>query len=724
MKQVLLRQGGVTVAEVPAPRCAPGTVLVRVDHSCISPGTELDGLRKGAVPLWRRAVADPAKLRRAVELVAREGAAGTVATVRAREAAEHPVGYSAAGEVVEVGEGVANFRVGDRVACVGNQFAHHAAVIRVPRTLVARVPDGVGFAAASTAALGAIALQGVRRATPTLGETFVVLGLGALGQLTAQLLRANGCRVIGIDPDGGRVERALGLGLHAGFADTDAADRVTRMTGGIGADGVIVTASSSSSEPLSSAFGMCRRKGRVVLVGDVGLEIDRSDIYAKELDFLVSTSYGPGRYDPDHEERGLDYPLPYVRWTEGRNVDAYLALLADGSVKVDGLIDSVFDVDGAADAYQALDSGSPRPMMVLLRYPAAPIPARRAVVNARATAGRAGRIRFAVIGAGSFARAVHLPTLRSLGDEVEIRAVANATGHGAHAAAREFGAAYATTDAREAIADAEVDAVLVCTRHDLHADLVVAALAAGKHVLVEKPLALNAAELERVRAAATEDGPILLTGFNRRFSPYSDRIAAVLAGRAGPLMASFRVNAGALPPSHWVHGPEGGGRNVGEACHFYDWLGWLTGARVTSVAAQRARHAHARETGDDFTASLAFDDGSVATLLYTALGSPLHPKERVEIFAEGRVLTLDDWRELTLSGARAPLLRSRAADKGHRAEMAAFVGAIRAGGAWPIPLWQQLQAMEIAFEVERQLAGFPSFPLSDAGPAPTFLTGS
>jgi predicted dehydrogenase/threonine dehydrogenase-like Zn-dependent dehydrogenase len=709
VKQVLLKSGGIVVEEVPAPRCLPGTVLVRVDHSCVSPGTELAGIRGGAVPLWRRAVAHPGKLRRALQVAAGEGVSGIRRVARARRMAVQPVGYSAAGEVLEVGDGVDGVCVGDRVACAGNQFAHHAAVIRVPRTLVARVPDGVSLAAASTVALGAIALQGVRRARPTLGETIVVVGLGALGQLAAQLLRAAGCAVVGVDPDDGRVKLALALGVETGIGPGggDPVDRVLRLTGGVGADGVLVTASSSSSEPLSAAFRMCRRKGRVVLVGDVGLALERSDVYVKELDFLVSTSYGPGRYDPVHEEGGIDYPLPYVRWTEGRNMDAYLRLLASGGVRADPLLEAVFPVDEARAAYDALERRAPRPLTVLLRYPAEPVPARRAVPNPGAPRGRPGRVRFAVVGAGSFARAVHLPALQGMADRVEIRAVVNGSGHSAHAAAREFGAAYATTDAREVLADPEVDAVLVCTRHHLHASLAAEALDAGKHVLVEKPLALTPDELERVRAAAGArggEGPVLLTGFNRRFSPFSRRIAEILGRRSGPLMAAYRVNAGALPPGSWVYGPEGGGRNVGEACHFYDWLGWLTGARVVRVSVQRARGpAGGHPAADDFAASLAFDDGSAATLLYTALGSPLHPKERVEVFADGKVITLDDWSALAVSGARVSGLRTRVPDKGHRDEVEAFVRAVRGGGAWPIPLWQQLQAMEIAFEVERQL---------------------
>lgn len=709
MKQVLLRPDGIVVEEVPAPLCLPGTVLVRVDHSCISPGTELAGVRGAAVPLWRRAVSHPAKLRRALEVAAGEGVSGIRRVARSRRMAVHPVGYSAAGVVLEVGEGVDGVRVGDRVACAGNQFAHHAAVIRVPRTLVARVPDGVGLDAAGTVALGAIALQGVRRAQPSLGETFVVVGLGALGQLAAQLLRAAGCAVVGVDPDEGRVRLAAGLGLGAGIGpdDGDPVDRVLRLTGGVGADGVLVTASSPSSEPVSAAFRMCRRKGRVVLVGDVGLELDRSDFYAKELDFLVSTSYGPGRYDPVHEEGGVDYPLPFVRWTEGRNMEAYLRLLASGGVSADPLTEVVFPVDEAPAAYAALGERTPRPLTVLLRFPAEPVPERRAVLNPAAPRGRPGRVRFAVVGAGSFARAVHLPTLLGMADRVEVRAVVAASGHSAHAAAREFGAGYATVDVREALADPEVDAVLVSTRHHLHAALVVEALNAGKHVLVEKPLALTPEELDRVRAAAGArggEGPVLLTGFNRRFSPFSRRIAEILGRRTGPLMAAYRVNAGPLPPGSWVYGPEGGGRNVGEACHFYDWLGWLTGARVARVVAQRARSAvGGHPAADDFTVSLSFDDGSAATLLYTALGSSAHPKERIEVFADGRVLTLDDWRELTVAGARSGGLRTRTPDKGHRDEVAEFVRAVREGGAWPIPLWQQLQAMEIAFEVERQL---------------------
>lgn len=368
MKQVLIRQGRAVVEEVPAPLVEPGTVLVRVDHSCISVGTEMSGVRASGTPLWKKALRQPEKVRRVARLALSEGVSRARQAVEGQLGQAAPTGYSAAGTVLEVGEGIDDLLPGDRVACAGAQHAHHAGIVRVPRNLVVPVPDGVGFPAASTATLGAIALQGVRRATPTLGETFVVVGLGILGQLTAQLLRANGCRVVGTDLDRARIALAASLGMEAGVHpdDGDDVEQVARLTDGIGADGVIVTAASPSDAILATAFRMCRRKGRVVLVGDVGLHLDRADLYPKELDFLVSTSYGPGRYDRNYEERGLDYPVGYVRWTENRNLAEYLRLLAEGRVRVEPLVERVYPVAEAAEAYAALDAPGPRPLAVLL----------------------------------------------------------------------------------------------------------------------------------------------------------------------------------------------------------------------------------------------------------------------------------------------------------------------------------------------------------------------
>ena len=707
-----MRRGAAVVEQVPAPRVEPGTVLVRVEHSCISVGTEMSGLRSSGRSLLQRAREQPAHLRRVAEMVVSDGVSDTLAAVRGRIDAAVPTGYSAAGTVAAVGQGVTRFAPGDRVACAGAQYAHHAEFVRVPENLAVPVPVGVSTADASTVTLGAIALQGVRRALPTLGESFVVIGLGILGQLTAQLLAANGCRVIGSDLDRARIRTALELGMHLGVHPDDGPepDQVARLTDGIGADGVIVTAATPSNEVMSTAFRMCRRKGRVVLVGDVGLGLDREDIYRKELDFFISTSYGPGRYDERYEEHGMDYPVGYVRWTENRNMAEYLRLLGDGRVRSAPLVGDIVPVERAPEAYQAL-GGPDRPLMVLLSYPSAEgagEPLHR-TPNPRAVPGRgAGRVRLALVGAGGFARGMHLPNVRALADAYHLRAVVSRSGHNAAGAAGEFGADYAATDYHEVLADPEVDAVLIATRHNLHASMVLEALRAGKHVLVEKPLALTAGEVADIRAfydaAPAERAPVLLTGFNRRFSPFARRAAELLTERSSPVLVQYRMNAGHLPADHWVHGPEGGGRNRGEACHIYDLFTYLTGARTAWVQAGAVRPRTAHYRGDDnFVATVGFDDGSVGTLVYTALGAKELPKERMEAFADGRVLVLDDYLRLAVHGARARGVELRTQDKGQKEELRAFAAAVREGGPWPIPLWQQLQATEIALAVEEQL---------------------
>ncbi len=710
MKQVLLGQGGVRLEDVPAPLVEPGTVLVRVGHSCISVGTEMSGVRESNLPLWKRALRRPAQVKRLMEVVATEGVTRARALVEARLSALRPTGYSASGTVIEVGEGIEDIAPGDVVACAGAQCAHHAEIIRVPRNLVVPVPEGLAGEAAATVTLGAIALQGVRRAQPTLGETFVVIGLGLLGQLTQQILQANGCQVIGIDLDRRRIDKARAAGLAVGIHsdDGDAVEQAQRLTGGVGADGVILTASTPSSEPVSQAFRMCRRKARVVVVGDIGLALDRADIYAKELDLLISTSYGPGRYDRRYEEAGLDYPLAYVRWTENRNMDAYLRLLAGGRLHLDGLIEQIYPLGEVQQAYAALGDEDERPLAVLLSYPAGAVAPERRVANPAARAGRQGALKVALVGPGGFAMSTYVPILQGAPDIFTIHAVIARQGHSATSSARQLAAAYAATDLGEALADAEVDAVMIATRHDLHGPMVLRALEAGKHVMVEKPLCLTQAELDVIAAfyaGRGPDAPLLMTGFNRRFSPFAEAAAGVLAGRSNPMMIDYRVNAGYIPRDNWVHGPEGGGRNRGEACHFYDFFTFLTGSRVEKITAQAIRPASTHYAADDnFAATLTFADGSVATLAYTALGAREHPKERVEIYADGKVLTIDDYCRFAVAGARHRGIQLKHADKGHRAELLAFAHAVRQGGDWPIPLWQQVQATEIAISVDAQIS--------------------
>lgn len=709
MKQLLLNQGVVQVDNVPAPLVEPGTVLVSVSHSCISIGTEMAGVRSSALPLWKRAMMHPDEVKQVMSMVAEQGIRRIHRMVKAKITSGTALGYSAAGMVMEVGEGVSDLRKGDRVACAGAQCAHHAEVIRVPRNLVTKIPGNIDFAQASTVTLGAIAMQGVRRLSPTMGEAFVVLGLGILGQIMVQLLKANGCRVIGVDLNRSRVQLAREGGADAAFhpGDEDLVQLAFRLTDGYGADGVVVTAASSDDMLISQAFRMCRKKGRVVLVGDVGLNINREDIFKKELDFLISTSYGPGRYDSTYEEGGIDYPLPYVRWTENRNMSEYLRLVADNHVRLAPLISKVVDVDQASQAYAELKEGS-QDLIVLLHYPDSveTSTSSRKVANPSATSRRGKALRVAVVGAGGFAKGMHLPNMESLPDRFHLHAVMSRTGHNAQATAKQFGAVYATTDMSQITSDPDIDVLLVATRHNLHASMVLGGLRAGKHVIVEKPLALTQKDADDIQAfyQANPGGPILLTGFNRRFSPHAKRMREIVAERSNPMIINYRMNAGHIPLDNWVHGEEGGGRNLGEACHIYDLFTYLTGARVEVVSAHAIRPA----TGnygrtDNFVTTMRFEDGSVATLTYTALGSKDYPKERMEVYADGKMLVLDDYRTLDIFGANQKGVKTRVVDKGQKQELVEFANCVLDGMEWPIPLWQQIQATEIAFRVEEQI---------------------
>lgn len=699
--------------EVPPPTAGAGEVLVRVVNSCISAGTEGARLTPGkGGGVVRRALENPQLVKRAVEMTLEAGVQATMAAVKGTEGMGSATGYSVAGVVEEVGPGVQDVQAGDRVACAGAGLANHAELVSVPRNLVARVPEGVEFEAASTVTLGAIALHGVRRAEPTLGERFVVVGLGVLGQLTAQLLSANGCHVTGSDLQADRVDLAKSLGMDEGIpAGADPVEHVRRLTGGLGCDAVLVTASSASDEIVSQAFQMCRPKGRVVVVGDVGLGIDRSDIYRKEVEFRISTSYGPGRYDPRYEEEGLDYPIGYVRWTENRNMEEYLRLIERGRLRLGPLIHEVRSLDEAPSAFESVSAGTRAPL-VLLSYPERVKAERRTRVEVRSPSPSEGRIRMGVIGAGSFTRGVHLPNLRAQSERFEIAAIANRTGVSATKVARSFEAAYATTDPAEVLADPDIDAVVIGTRHDLHGPLTLRALKAGKHVLVEKPLALTAAEVEEIdgfyreRETTGETAPVLLTGYNRRFSPFARRLREHVVERVHPLVITYRMNAGYIPPDHWVHGPEGGGRNLGEACHIYDLFSYLVGAPVAEVKAEAMQPAGEYYRRDDnFSATLRYEDGSLATLTYTAAGSKEVAKERLELFGNGSAAILDDYRELTLTGAKG--LSTRQVEKGHREELEAFAAAITGGGDWPIPLWQQLEVPRTALAVERAWRTLP-----------------
>jgi predicted dehydrogenase/threonine dehydrogenase-like Zn-dependent dehydrogenase len=706
VKQLLVKGGKVLLKEVPAPMAGPKNVLVRVERSCISVGTEMAGIKMSGLPLYRRALKQPHHVKRVFELMRDQGVARVYKQVMGKLDAGLPTGYSAAGTVVAVGSEVEGFAVGDRVACAGAGIANHAELIDVPVNLCVTVPDSLSFDAAATVTLGAIALQGVRRAQPTLGETVVVVGLGILGQITAQLLGANGCRVIGTDVDSTRIAKATENGLDLGLnpGDGNLVEKIIKLTDGHGADAVVITAASASSEILAEAFKACRKKARVVIVGDVGLNMARADIYAKELDVLISCSYGPGRYDPAYEEEGADYPLPYVRWTENRNMSEYLRLLAARRVRLDNMIEEPFPIDQAEQAYDRLAGDGKKPLLVLLAYPpreGADNPVLRVGEPARID----GRIRTALVGAGGFAQGVHLPNLTKLNDKFDLCTVVSRTGLSARSAAERFGISTAATDYQAVLADPHIDLVLIATRHDLHAGMTLEALRAGKHVFVEKPTSMTEAGLDEIEAfyADNPKAPLLMTGFNRRFSPAVVAARRAMEGRTSPLIVNYRMNAGYIPSDHWVHGPHGGGRNIGEACHIYDLFNALTGSEPIDVHATTIAPASAYWRRDDnFVATIKYADGSVCTLTYTSMGARSFPKERADIFVDGKVIVLDDYKQLTVTGGKGGW-KSVTMEKGQLEELEALAEAFRQKGPWPISLADQISATRVSFAVERQL---------------------
>jgi predicted dehydrogenase/threonine dehydrogenase-like Zn-dependent dehydrogenase len=707
VKQLLVRSGKVFLKEVPAPVVGPKNILVRVERSCVSVGTEMAGIKMSGLPLYRRALKQPHHVKRVVQLMRDQGVARIYKQVKGKLDAGLPTGYSAAGTVVAVGSEVDGIAVGERVACAGAGIANHAELIDVPVNLSVPIPEALSFDAAATVTLGAIAMQGVRRAQPALGETIVVVGLGILGQITAQLLGANGCRVIGTDVDPSRIATALENGLDIGInpGDGDLVERVVKLTNGYGADAVVITAASASSDILAEAFHACRKKARVVVVGDVGLNMARADIYAKELDVLISCSYGPGRYDPVYEEEGADYPLAYVRWTENRNMGEYLRLLAARRVRLDNMIQEPFSIDQAEEAYGRLSSEGQKPLLVLLRYPPRE-GAAHPVLQVNAPAPIDGRIKIALVGAGGFAQAMHLPNLQRLRDKFDLRTVVSRTGLSARSAAERFGIATAATDFQVALDDPQIDLVLIATRHDLHAEMVLASLKAGKHVFVEKPLSMTEEGLDAIEAfyAANPDGPLLMTGFNRRFAPAIVAAQAAMKDRASPLIVNYRMNAGYIPSDHWVHGPHGGGRNIGEACHIYDLFNALTRSQPVDVHARSIVPASDHWRRDDnFVATIRYADGSICTLTYTSMGAKSFPKERADIFVDGKVLVLDDYKQLTVTGGKGGW-KGLTMEKGQLEELKALAEAFRPQGQWPVSLADQLSASRVSFAVEKQLS--------------------
>jgi predicted dehydrogenase/threonine dehydrogenase-like Zn-dependent dehydrogenase len=689
MKQIIQspRTGKLELAEVPAPACGAGQLLVRTRASVVSPGTERQAMDFARRSLVGKARNRPDLVKQVLRKLSQEGPAPTVRAVMTRLDAPQPLGYACAGVVEAVGSGVVGFAPGDRVACAGAGYANHAEWVAVPENLVVRVPDEVPLEKAAFATLGAIALQGVRVAAPSLGEIGAVVGLGLLGQLSVQLLRANGCRALGIDLDPARVKAARDQGAEwVAKPGDDFAVWKDAATAGHGADFVLVTAASESSEPLALAAELCRQKGRMVCVGSTAMHLDRRWLYEKELELRMSMSYGPGRYDRRYEELGLDYPLAYVRWTENRNLDAFLALLRSGAVDPYALDVREAPFAEAESAYEDLARGELGSLALVFRYDES-APATRSV--ALRTEPRAPRdsVGVAFLGAGNYAKGILLPAVDGA-PSVRKVAISTATGPSAKRTAERHGYARCTTDADEVLRDEAVDLVFVATQHDSHAALAARALRAGKAVWLEKPAALTREQLAELEAALAETAGFLALGFNRRFSPHARRVRETFAGRRGPLALQYTVAAGPTPGGTWHTDPAvGGGRVIGEVCHFVDLCSFLVGEAPLSVFA----HALGRdpESDDSVQALLRYPDGSSASIQYLAQASTALPKERFEASADGRTALCDNFRNTRVLGGQS--LRTWNQDKGQAKAVAEVIAAVRSGAPSPFS-WSEIAA--------------------------------
>lgn len=699
MKQIVqqLDSGATVVVEAPSPGVARGALLIKTTRSLISAGTERMLVGFGKASLIAKARQQPERVKDVLGKVRTDGLMATIDAVRSKLQQPLPLGYCNVGEVIEVGEGVTAFKPGDRVVSNGP----HADIVRVPENLCAKIPDGIEDEAAAFTVVASIGLQGIRLAEPTLGESFVVIGAGLIGLLTVQLLRAQGCRVLAIDFDESKlnIARRFGADTCNPAAGEDPVAAGMSFSRGRGTDGVIITASTKSNDPVTQAAHMCRKRGRIILVGVTGLELNRADFYEKELLFQVSCSYGPGRYDPAYEEGGADYPFAFVRWTEQRNFEAILDLLKSGDLTTDALVTRRFAFEDAETAYAELTSDKSG-LGFILEY-STPVEDRRVTTTRLnpTTTFSTTRPTVAVIGAGNYASRVLIPALKAAG--AQLHTIVTSGGLSGALTGRRDGFAVASTDASSVLADPAVDTVVIATRHDSHADLTVKALSHGKHVFVEKPLALDMAEAAAVQAVYSDAhqegaGPQLMVGFNRRFAPQIVKMKQLLEQVVEPKSFLMVMNAGKIPASHWTQDETiGGGRIVGEACHFVDLMRFLAGSPITDVAARRMGDTPSIEiTEDKASITLSFEDGSFGTIMYLANGSSAFPKERIEVFTAGRILQIDNFRRMTGYGwpgfRKFNLLRQ---NKGQAECAAAFLQGVRTG--------QQVIPAEQIFEVTR-----------------------
>lgn len=720
MLQVIQHQstGELLIEELPAPECLDNGVLVRVANSLISAGTERTSVSKAQSSLVERAMKQPQEVKKVLDSLRKEGFAATLRKVQGALDAYKPLGYSVAGTVVE--SRCAEFAIGDRVACAGNKYAYHAEYITAPKNLTVRLPEAVPFDEAAYTTLGSIAMQGVRQARVELGASVVVLGLGLLGQITVQLLKAAGCRVVGMDVNETLFAVAQRFGAELVLpsrsdAVRDTIRRVEGFTRGMGADAVIITAATDSNEPAELALELVRKRGRVVVVGAVGMNLPRSPFYEKEVEFTISCSYGPGRYDPVYEEQGVDYPAGYVRWTENRNMASFLDLIAAGRVDVRSMTTHRFPIHKATQGYALVTGKRKEPYSgILLEYPPRteaasiliPTKTSRTVTKSHDICA------VGVIGAGAFAQAQLLPPLKAA--KARLVAVSTTTPVSAKSVAERFGFEQFATDAEAVIAHPEVNLVVCASRHDSHARYVRRALEAGKSIFVEKPLCISPAELAMIDEAVQQHdaktgantSANVMVGFNRRFSAPFVRMHGWFAQRNEPMSITYRVNAGFVPPEHWIQDPAQGGRIIGESCHFIDCMVFLTGALPVRVSAEAVSTPNARAgRHDTVSITLKFEDGSIGTVHYFANGDASVPKEYCEVFCEGKTAVMKNFQTLELAAGKRTQSHRFDGSKGHAEEIAALLDALKRGTAMPISYHELRAVTRATFAAEESLQG-------------------
>jgi len=710
MKQILqnLKTGKTELMEIPCPSVKPGHLLIKSSFSVISAGTERMLVEFGKANYLSKAKQQPDKVKQVLDKLKTDGILSTLNSVQAKLDQPLPLGYSNAGTVIEIGKGVDNFNIGDRVISNGP----HSEVVCVPKNLCARIPEEVGDEEAAFTVLASIALQGVRLARPTLGENFVVTGLGLIGQLVVQILIAQGCQVLAIDFNKGRLELARRFGVET----VDLSKGEDPISKGLafskeqGVDGVIIAASTKSSEPVHQAAQMCRKRGRIVLVGVTGLELSRADFYKKELIFQISCSYGPGRYDTEYEIKGQDYPFSLVRWTEQRNFEAILQMMQDKRLNILPLISHRFPFEDAEEAYKLISSKESS-LGIMLQYPlkkekeSKDLFSRNIIlVQGKNAEKKPSEPVFGMIGAGNFTNQVLLPALKKTG--VRLKSIASSSGVSGTHLGKKYGFEQSITDVDKIFNDPEINVVFITTRHNSHAQFVCRALEAGKNVFVEKPLAITLEELEKVIEiydnSRKQNSPSLMVGFNRRFAPHIVKMKSLLEAIKEPKSFIITVNAGQIPADHWTQDPEvGGGRIIGEGCHFIDLIRFLVGCPITGVKSTViGNYSKVEPRSDKITFTLTFSDGSFGTVHYLANGHKSFPKERVEVFYAGRVLALDNFR--VLKGYGWPgfkTMRLLRQDKGHTAEVQEFIDVIKKGKESPIPAEELFEVTRVSFEI-------------------------